>query len=115
VPIVLLATSGALLAGGVVTGLITNGKVADLEKACPGDVCPRGFDLDAKRKSAGAMALVTDVLFGAGIVVAAFGAVLWLTGGESGESRATAAIESSFTPTVACGTTGCAAQVRGQF
>jgi hypothetical protein len=114
-PIVLLATSAAFFAGGAVTGVITNGKVSDLEQACPKDVCPRDFDLDAKRKSASSMALVTDVLFGTGIVVAAFGAVLWLTSGESGESRATAATAANFTPTLACGSTGCAAQVRGEF
>jgi tetratricopeptide (TPR) repeat protein len=114
VPIVLLASGAAVVVGGVVTGFITRSKVADIEKACPHDLCPHGFDLEGQRGSARTMAVATDVLLGAGIALAAVGSVLWLTDERSTESRpASSALRVS--PALACGRSGCKAQIQGQF
>ena len=108
VPLVLLGAGGALILGGAVTGVIVLGQVGDLEDACPNDRCPDDASLD-DRDSAKTLALVTDVLLAAGVVTAAVGAVLLLTGDDADAERGAAGTA------IGCGPTGCMASVRGRF
>lgn len=115
VPLALVITSGALLAASVVTGLLTSGKVSDLEDRCPNDRCPAGFDLAGERSAARTLALVTDVLWIGGVVAGGVGAVLWLTASdETGEARA-GGFRAGLTPSFACVPGACAGALRGSF
>jgi hypothetical protein len=93
-PIVLMASGGALVAGSVVTGLMVLGKRSDLaaaETQCKKlgtcDMLPaaRVSELESKRSSGQTLAVVTDVLLFGGLAVAATGAALFLlsSGGEA--------------------------------
>jgi hypothetical protein len=110
-PMVLVGVGGAMVVGGVVTGLITNGKVADIEDACPNDLCPASFDLDGARDSASTLATVTDVLLIGGGVVLGTGVVLWLLAGDDESTEQ----PSAWTPALGCSSSGCAATVHGRF
>jgi tetratricopeptide (TPR) repeat protein len=108
---VLLAAGGALVVGGVVTGVVTSGKISDIEHACPNDTCPASYDLDGSRHDARAWRAVSVALAGAGVITAGIGAILLLTGGSQVE------VASSIEPAVAlaCGSSGCVGGVRGRF
>ncbi len=108
VPYVLLSVGGALVVGGAITGVIVLGKVSDLEDACPDDRCADPSRLD-DRDSTKTLAIVTDVLLGAGVATAAVGAVLLLTQDDDGAERD--ATSGAF----GCGPDGCMATVRGRF
>lgn len=85
VPLILMGSGGALILGGVITGIMTSGKESDLAALCPGMTCApedraEGMDLQS---SGNTLALVTDILLFTGIAAAGTGAVLFLlSGGE---------------------------------
>jgi len=85
VPIIIMGAGGALIIGGVITGIMTSGKESDLGKLCPDMTCSpanasEGMDLQS---SGNTLALVTDILLFTGIAAAGTGAVLFLlSGGE---------------------------------
>lgn len=110
VPYVLVGVGGALVVGGVVTGIVASGKVSDLEKSCPDDRCPPGFALDEERSDARLFATLTDVLLVGGVVVAGVGAGLLLFGGDGEEASA-----SSPRAALACMPGGCFASVTGSL
>ncbi len=114
-PLVLVVTGGALLAGGLVTGLVTQGKVSSIEDNCPKDTCRAGYDLPAARSSARTLATLTDVLLAGGAVLSGVGVVLWLThqGGASPSEHASA--RARVTPLLACAADGCVGSVSGRF
>lgn len=108
VPYVLMGGGGALVIGGVITGLMASSQESEIADMCPGDVCPSDYDLEGERSSGKTLALLTDVLIGAGVATAAVGIVLMLgSGGESSDDATTA--------TATCGASGCFGLVRGSF
>lgn len=111
-PVALVITGGALVAGGLVMGLVTNAKVSKIEDSCPKDLCPPSFELEDERSGARTFAGVTDLLLVSGALVTTVGVVLWLMNGEPSTEQAPSA---SMTPALACATTGCAASFTGSF
>jgi hypothetical protein len=78
VPWVLVATGSALVGAGIVTGVVAANKEKELEEGCPGDQCPPdepGWQdkIDESQR----WALITNVLWGAGLATAGVG-VTWL-------------------------------------
>ena len=69
---------GALLIGGAVAGALALSQADAARTACPGGLCPFGFDVDSARSSVSGLALASDLLIGAGIAAAATGLVYWL-------------------------------------
>lgn len=108
VPYVLIGVGGALVVGGVVTGIIANGKVSDIEDHCPGDRCLPGYDLASARDDARVVVTLTDVLLASGIVAGGVGAVLLIVGGDDEHATGPA-------PRLACAPGGCMAGVSGAF
>ena len=107
-PYVLIGVGGALVVGGVVTGIIANGKVSDIEDHCPGDRCVPGYDLGSARDDARVVVTLTDVLLAGGIVAGGVGAVLLIVGGDDEHATGPA-------PRLACAPGGCMASVSGAF
>jgi hypothetical protein len=104
-----MAGGGALMLGGVITGILTLGIESDLESQCDAmGRCPESARSD--RDSGETLALVTDVLLIGGVVVVGVGVALFLLDdGDAGvetESPQAAA---------ACGPDGCAASLRVRF
>ena len=78
----LTGVGSAALAAGAVTGFMTRSAVSDLEHQCPNNVCPPGYDLNAKRDSTQTLATVTNsLLLGGGLLAAA--GVTWLIAHEA--------------------------------
>lgn len=117
-PWIVMGAGGAMLAAGAVTGVVALGKTSDLERECPNDVCPLGFDLDGSRASARTFVRLTDALLIGGGVVAAGGFVWWLVSREDSSTeppkKAGRGPQLSM-PTASCGPTGCGASVGGTF
>ena len=104
----MMAGGGALMIGGVITGVLTLGIQSDLESMCdPSGLCPESLRDD--RVSGQTLALVTDVLLFGGLAIAGAGFALFLLddggGGDETEPEAAAA----------CGPEGCAASLRVRF
>jgi hypothetical protein len=112
-PLAVVITGGALLAGSLATGLVTQAKVSKIEHACPNDLCRPGYGLSASRGSARALATVTDVLLAAGTVVTGVGVVLWLTGSSAPTETLHAA--ATWRPALACAANGCMGSLSGRF
>lgn len=73
-----MGVGGALLAGGAVTGVLALGASGELDD-CRADVgCDGTAEESALADDVRGQALLTDVLIGAGVAIAATGAVLWL-------------------------------------
>jgi tetratricopeptide (TPR) repeat protein len=108
VPYVLLGVGGAMMIGGVVTGLMASSKHSELEEQCPNNPCDASLqDLADEGQT---LALTADVLLFGGIAVAATGGVLWFlnrNASSDGEQPVAAA--------VGCGPRGCAGRVRVAF
>jgi tetratricopeptide (TPR) repeat protein len=115
IPLVLVITGGALLAGSLVTGLVTQGKVSTIEDNCPKDTCRPGYDLPAARSSARTLATLTDLLLAGGAVVTGVGVVLWLTQKSGVSSSEHASARARVTPALACAVDGCVGSVSGRF
>lgn len=109
VPIILMGSGGALIVGGVITGIMASGKKSDLEAACDGDTsCPQSAE--EIQSSGKTLALVTDILLFGGIAVAGTGAVLFLlSGGEESSEPAPASAS------VVCGPGMCGGSVQLRF
>ena len=108
VPWIVMGGGVALIAGGVVTGLMTNGAEDDLSKSCAAGAC----DEDARSRGK-TLQVATNVLLPAGGVALGAGLLLWYLGQDdapAGEGAAT-------TPALAfsCGTRGCVALASGAF
>lgn len=73
-PVAVMASGGALMAGSLATGLMALGKQNKLETSCSGNVCDPSQKATAD--SGQTLALVTDVLLFSGIAAAATGTVL---------------------------------------
>jgi hypothetical protein len=114
VPWVVAGTGAAMLIAGTVTGVVALGKTNDIEKACPNDQCPKGYDLGGERSSTRTFVRLTDVLLvGGGVLV--LGGVTWgLLSSRGGDERGTAR-RAAPRADVACGPSGCAATLTGAF
>ncbi len=108
-PYALIGVGGAMVIGGVVTGLMTQSKIDEVEDGCPDEMCPAGFGLEGRVDDIDKLALVTDVLLFGGVAVAGVGAVLLIL--DDGEQAPAAAPAASL----GCGPSGCMASVRGRF
>lgn len=105
-PVVMLASSGAVLLAGIATGAATAVEHGALAAACPSRLCS---EADAGRiDTVRALGITTDVLLGVGAAAAAAGLV-WLivelSGGDAEEVPATAA----------CGPEECSFTLQGSF
>lgn len=108
VPWIVMGGGGALIAGGVVTGIMALGKKSDLESACTDGVCPP--ELRSEADSGKTLALMTDILVGAGIAAVGVGAALLIFGGGDDDSESRPVSGSA-----SCGPDGCGASVRWAF
>jgi tetratricopeptide (TPR) repeat protein len=119
VPVILMATGGAMMATSVVTGLMAVSKKSewdDAKKQCTlEDTCAvlrpaRVTELNDVRSSGQMLATVTDILLFGGVAVAGTGVVLLLLDlGDSGESAP------STTAGLACVPGACGATMRASF
>jgi len=107
-PYVLVGVGGALVVGGIATGIVASGKVSDIEDACPNDVCPASYPLDDERADARLFVTMTDVLVIGGVVTAGVGAALWLLAADESPDDAPRAA-------LGCGPGGCMATVSGRL
>lgn len=116
-PYIMMGVGGAMLVGGAITGIVALGKTSDIESKCPGDVCPKTFDLDDARSSAKTFVRVTDVLLIGGAIVGLGGAA-WLllsSGGGAKEAPKAATVSSNRgypIPAAGCSSDGCRASVK---
>lgn len=106
-PVILMGAGGAMIIGGVITGIINRGIVSEIEEKCGANkMCPaEGFDLEGKKSSADTTALLTDILIIGGAAVAA-GGLIWYLVGQPDEAPPASAY---------CTGDGCGAVVRGRF
>jgi hypothetical protein len=116
-PIVVMGVGGAALVTGVVTGVVALGKMKDLERECPSNVCT---DPNYKNQvsSAASLGTVTDtLLIGGGVLFA--GGALWLILSSNGHASdsPTAERERKEVPTVAgaCVPGACSFSIHGSF
>lgn len=117
-PWIVMGIGGAMLLGGAVTGIVALGKSNDIEDKCPGDVCPRSFDLDGERSSAKTFVRITDLLLIGGGVVTAGGLGWLLLSGKSEKEPPKTALRSGVSipmPTAGCGPDGCRASMKVVF
>src|SRR4051812_6645469 len=116
-PWILMGVGGAMLVTGAITGIVALDKTNGIESKCPGDQCPRSFDLSGERSSAKTFVRVTDVLLIGGSVVTLGGLGWLLFGGGKHESDPpkTAARSSTVLPSAGCGPEGCRASVKVVF
>lgn len=105
VPWVVIGGGGALIAGGVVSGLLARADEQALEDACPDGRCSAA-DLE-KADSGKTKALVADILMGAGIATAAVGVVFLFWQPWKSNERASVRF--------GCVPGGCQAGVAGRF
>jgi hypothetical protein len=106
-PIALMAGGGALIAGSVVTGLMTLSAQSDLEHGCKSKTAcdPK---LQSTKSRGQTLAAVTDVLMIGGVAAAATGATLFLMWRGQSPSEAPSA-------SVMCLPGACAGSVRVEF
>ena len=76
-PIIVTAAGGAMLVAAGITGIVALNKTSDISDRCPGNVCPRGFDLEGERSSARTFVGVTDLLLVLGTVTG-LGGLYWV-------------------------------------
>lgn len=118
-PWIVMGVGGAMLAAGAITGVVALGKTSDLERSCPNDVCPIGFDLESSRGDARSFVRLTDALLLGGGVVTAGGFVWWVATreGDKAETRPAqgAGRPRLGLPTAGCGPSGCGAAWGGSF
>jgi hypothetical protein len=110
-PIVTMGIGGAMLVTSAVTGLVALRKVNNLERTCPHDECPLGFDYDGARTSARTFVGLTDILLVGGALVTAGGAAWLYFQGDAGKPGPAPATSTSAT----CTMEGCGATFRVRF
>jgi tetratricopeptide (TPR) repeat protein len=108
-----LAVGGAgvaMLATGVVTGLLANAQYDELDENCPDGRCIVGYDASSNSSRGQRLARTTDALLFGGAAVTLTGLVIALlgTGGSSDDEAPVAA-------SAGCGTSGCEAELRVRF
>ena len=103
----LVGTGGALLAGALVTGLISNHDYDELDSGGSDRRCPADFDWRSVRDRGKNMGLAANVLALSGVLVAGTGAVLWYVWGTRDEEAPQASL--------ACLPGACVGQVRLAF
>lgn len=86
-PWIVTGVGVAALGTGTVTGIIALNKTKDIENNCPGNVCPRRYDLDSKRSQASSFVTMTDVLIISGSVLTAGGLTWWFLTRSPDESQ----------------------------
>ena len=81
--IVVASLGVAVLGAAIATGVVSNGRYADLEERCPGGVCPADAqdDIDALQ----GINLATDVLFAAGGALLVGGVIGWIVKATQGD------------------------------
>ncbi len=84
--IVSMGVGGAMILGGVVTGLMGKSKLSQLESDCPNKRCTSDKQGDAD--SIKSLQTVTNVLWVGGVVVAGAGAAMFVIGGKKPEEKA---------------------------
>ena len=109
VPVAVMGGGGALMLGGVVTGVMANSKSSELEDKCVGGQCPA--NLKSTADSGKTLAVVTDVLLFGGLATAAAGAVLLFLK----KPKKDVAAETGPTANVSCTRVGCAGTVSLRF
>jgi len=111
--VVLVGVGGAMVIGGVVTGVLALQSESDLEDACGNGPCPPGFedDIDQGRRRA----VLTDVLIPLGVVTAGVGVVLMVLGVGAGGDDGDETGSRGPAVDVACGRSGCAGAVTVRF
>jgi len=114
-PWIVMGIGGAMLVGGAVTGIVALGKTSDIEEKCPGDQCPRSFDLDAERSSAKTFVRVTDVLLIGGAAVTLGGLGWLLLGGSSPKEPPKTGLVRNAVPSAGCGPDDYRASVKVVF
>lgn len=119
-PWIVMGVGGAMLAAGGITAVVALGKTSDLERDCPNDVCPLGYDLEGSRSETRTFVRLTDALLIGGGAVTAGGFVWWLLtnrGSEKAEpARSSKASSPALSwPTASCGARGCGASWGGTF
>ena len=107
-PWVVMGGGAALLVGGVVTGLMTNGAEDDLRKSCEAGAC----DEDARDRGK-TLQVATNVLLPVGGVALGTGLVLWFLTRDEGAQDPRAARVPALA--FSCGSHGCAAHAAGVF
>jgi tetratricopeptide (TPR) repeat protein len=119
-PLVLMASGGAMMAGALVTGILTLGKRGDLSDAqsqceklgtCSALSPARVRELDNTRSSGKTLAAITDVLLFGGLAVAGTGVVLFFLDANSGEHQHADRTSAS----VMCAPGACAGRVAMSF
>lgn len=100
----------ALVAGGVVAGILANSARGDLEDNCPDDRCVVGFDLASERKSVERPRLAADVLFFAGGATVIAGLIVLFVGRGGSDDD-----EPETTGGLSCGPGGCMGTLRTSF
>ncbi|MBX3190882.1 MAG: hypothetical protein KF819_28050 [Labilithrix sp.] len=93
-PWIVVGIGGAMMVASAVTGIVALGKTSDIADRCPGDVCPRSFDLESERSSAKTFVRATDVLLigGALVTLGGLGWLLLSNGSEKEPPRAARAL-----------------------
>lgn len=87
VPIILMGAGGALIVGGLITGIMTSSAESELADMCPDKTNCALSDLADRQSSGNTLALVTDILLFSGIAAAGTGAVLFLLSGGAEASE----------------------------
>lgn len=108
-PVIVMGAGGALMAGSLVTGLMSNAKQKDLEDQCEGKVCDPS--LKSTADSGKTLALVTDVLLFSGAATVVVGGVLLLLK----KPRKKPDVEATPRANVSCTRTGCFGRVSMRF
>lgn len=103
----------ALVAGGLVAGLLASSAKSDLDDNCPDERCVSGFDLASERKSVERPRLAADILLFTGAATLIAGVVVLFVGG--GGSSEDEPAEPETTADLACGPTGCMGTLRTSF
>jgi tetratricopeptide (TPR) repeat protein len=109
-PWILIGGGAALIGGGIITGLSAKAKADELEENCPNSVC-NDPSLEDTRDSGKTLALVTDVLFVAGLVSAGVGVTLLVL--DSSSTQAGAAPSSTLR--AGCFGAACGVSAQGSF
>lgn len=98
----------AMLATGVVTGLLANSQFDELDENCPDGRCIVGYDAQSNADRGQRLARTTDAMLFGGAAVTLTGLVIVLLGGGSSDDAPVAA-------SAGCGTSGCEAELRVRF
>jgi hypothetical protein len=101
VPVAFMAGGGAVFAGGLIVGILANGKAGDSETGS-----------DSAADSAKSMALVADIMMGVGIAAVGVGLVLVLMDDDSPESARGEAPSFAATPVLTPSYVGGSASLR---